>query len=122
MRHPRFSDVNYTTASPQSNAEAKLSKGSKKAAVRWMEFNRLVEDIGPTLSPSEFQVLVAIFKRADAKTRIAKVSHESLSKMTSVKRRQILRLVQALISKGHISVVRKGCSVTNQPSQYRYKI
>ncbi len=120
MNAQRWKDCEYTVPKPV-NGQAKAStKPSGKSEGRWHEFGRLVEEIGPTLKPSEFQLCCVIFKRADSKTRLVKISHQALAQLVGLQKRQVIRLVESLEAKKLVKVVKRGCSLTHEANVYRY--
>lgn len=116
-----FPDVKYASVPlPPINGAAKPNQ-SNKSARRWFELTTLVEQIGPTLKGSEFHVLVVIFQKADAKTKVARLSHQTIANLVGLQRRQVVKLVRSLIDKQHIELARRGRAATNQPNHYRYR-
>lgn len=124
MNAQLWKDLEYTIPKPVNGHASReaigTTKPSKKSEGRWREFGRLVEEIGPALKPTEFQLCCVIFKRADSKTRLVKISHQTLGQLVGLQKRQVIRLIESLEDKKLIEVVKRGCSLTHEANVYRY--
>lgn len=118
MKHRRFDDVRYVPL-PTTNGDAK-PKDSKRSARRWHELTLLIEHVGPELSAPELRIAIILFVRSDASTKTVRISHSTLAKVASMSTRQAIRIVNALIEKKLLQVVKRGSNRTHEPNVYRY--